>query len=467
VKKIMHVARREFMATVMTKGFVFGMLIAPAMIAVLIYIMPRMMLKAPPKTSGRVVVVDPTGRVAGTLAQYLAPEQFAERRAKERTKIEEKTPDAVRRQVKASPGGDAVMRQSLDAAMGEVPHISVVTLTPTADVEAAKEPLKAVLPKEGADASTDLALVVVHPDAIVREPGREKFGTYDLYVRAKLDDRLVDDVQDGLREAIVAGRLQAAGIEAGQLKGLTDVEKPKSKTVSAGGEETTNEVLNAVLPAVFMGLLLVSVLTSGQYLLTSTVEEKANRVVEVLLSAVSPMELMTGKILGQMAVGFLVLLLYAGLALLALVSFATIGLLDPVLLVYLLIFFVLAFFTISSMMAAIGSAVSEMREAQTLQAPVMMFLMIPWLLWMPISREPNSTLAVVLSFIPPLGNFVMQLRMTSTAPPPAWQAWLAIAVGAVGVYVALWFAAKVFRVGLLMFGKPPSFATLVKWARMS
>ena len=73
----------------------------------------------------------------------------------------------------------------------------------------------------------------------------------------------------------------------------------------------------------------------------------------------------------------------------------------------------------------------------------------------------------MLSFIPPLSNFVMLLRMTSRRPPPTWQAWLAIAVGAVGVYAAVWFAAKVFRVGLLMFGKPPSFGTLVRWARMT
>jgi len=263
----------------------------------------------------------------------------------------------------------------------------------------------------------------------------------------------------------VAARLKAAGVAS--VDGLTDVEKPKSRTVSAKGEEATNEFLNAMLPGVFMGLLIIAALSSGQYLLTSTVEEKSTRVVEVLLSAVSPMELMTGKILGQMAVGFLVLALYAGLGLLALISFASVGLLDPMMIVYLLIFFVLAFFTIAAMMAAIGASVNEMREAQTLMAPVMMFLMIPWLIWLPITREPNSTLAIVLSFIPPIGNFVMLLRMTSTAPPPAWQAWLAIAVGAAGVYAALWFAAKIFRVGLLMFGKPPTFGTLIKWARMS
>lgn len=467
MKRIFYVAAREFSATVMTKGFVFGVLITPAVLALMIYVMPRLITKAPPRMAGRIAVIDPTGRITATLSDYLAPERFAERRAKERQKIESATPEAMRRQVEASPAGREAMRQSMDAALGQVPHIQVEPLPAGADPEQAKGPLKTILPKGGADASTQLALIVIHDDAVQRREGQEKFGSYDIFVRDKVDDRLVDDIKAGVREGIVAARLEAAGLEPSRVKGLTDVEKPDSRTVSAEGERKTNEVLNAVLPAGFMVLLLVSVLTSGQYLLTSTVEEKSNRVVEVLLSAVSPMELMTGKILGQMAVGLLVLALYAALGLLALVSFATLGLLDPMLLVYLLIFYALAYFTIAAMMAAIGAAVNEMREAQSLQAPVMMFLMIPWLLWLPISREPNSTLAVVLSFVPPLGNFVMLLRMTSTAPPPAWQAWASIVVGAAGVYGALWFAAKVFRVGLLMFGKPPSLGTLIKWARMS
>jgi len=241
----------------------------------------------------------------------------------------------------------------------------------------------------------------------------------------------------------------------------------RSVTVTAEGERATNEVLNILLPAGFMVLLLVSVLTSGQYLLTSTVEEKSTRVVEVLLSAVSASELMTGKIIGQMAVGLVVLGLYAALGILALFSFAALGLLDPVLIVYLLVFFVLAYFSIAAMMAAIGASVNEMREAQSLMTPVMLVIMIPWILWMPISRDPNSVMAVVLSYVPPLSNFVILLRMTSSSPPPMWQAWLAVAVGALGVYGLLWFAAKVFRVGLLMFGKPPSLKTLIRWARMA
>jgi len=162
-----------------------------------------------------------------------------------------------------------------------------------------------------------------------------------------------------------------------------------------------------------------------------------------------------------------VLGLYAGLGILALFSFAAMGLLDPVLIGFLFIFFLLAYFSYAAMMAAIGASVSEMREAQSLMTPVMLVIMIPWIMWMPISRDPNSLLAIVLSYIPPVSNFVILLRLTSSSPPPLWQAWLAVAVGAAGVSVLLWFAAKVFRVGLLMFGKPPTLGTLIRWARMS
>lgn len=70
-----------------------------------------------------------------------------------------------------------------------------------------------------------------------------------------------------------------------------------------------------------------------------------------------------------------------------------------------------------------------------------------------------------MSFTPPINSFAMLLRMTPLSPPPAWQVWLSIAVGIASVFAALWFAAKVFRIGLLMHGKPPTFMTLLRWAR--
>ena len=89
----------------------------------------------------------------------------------------------------------------------------------------------------------------------------------------------------------------------------------------------------------------------------------------------------------------------------------------------------------------------------------------PWIVAFPIMREPESTMAVVLSFVPPVNSFVMMLRLASSNPPPAWQALLSIAIGVASSVLAIWFAAKVFRIGLLMHGKPPNIATLWRWVR--
>jgi ABC-2 type transport system permease protein len=97
--------------------------------------------------------------------------------------------------------------------------------------------------------------------------------------------------------------------------------------------------------------------------------------------------------------------------------------------------------------------------------PLMLSMMLPWILWWPIVQNPSSTLALVVSFVPPVNSFGMLLRVASSTPPPAWQVWLSIGFGVVGVFGALWVAAKVFRVGILMFGKPPDLRTLIRWLR--
>jgi ABC-2 type transport system permease protein len=463
MKKTLYVAIREVLATITTKGFIFGVLLTPALILAFIFLIPRLVIKGPPKIVGQVAIVDPTGDVAASLTAYLTPEQFVERRARAQQQIRE----LAQNEAGGSAAANAVLGGSLNATRGEVPQISTVNLAIGCDLEKEKIPLKLPISKRAGSPLPRLALVVIHPDAVRRDIAKETFGSYDLFVRSKLDDRLVDEIHAGIREAIGAARLRASGFDPKLVNDLTKVERAPSRVITAEGEQKSNRILNSILPIAFMVLLLVSVLTSASSLLTTTIEEKSNRVVELLLSAVSAMELMTGKILGQMAVGLLILVLYTGLGMVGLASFAMVGLLDPMLLAYLVVFFILAYFTVAALMAAVGSAVSELRDAQSLMMPVMVVFMVPWLLMAPISSQPNSMLAVILSFVPPIGDFVMLLRMASNTPPPIWQSWLAILVGAAGVYVALRFASKVFRVGLLMFGKPPTFGTLIRWARMA
>jgi ABC-2 type transport system permease protein len=221
------------------------------------------------------------------------------------------------------------------------------------------------------------------------------------------------------------------------------------------------------VPFSFLMLLWIAVMTSGQYLLTTTIEEKSNRIMEVLLSAVSPMQLMVGKILGQMGVGLLILVMYSGLGLGALISFKLMQVLDPSNLGLLVVYFFIAYFLIAALMAAIGAAVTEIHEAQSLIGPVIMVLVIVMALSPALIRNPNGDLAVALSLIPPFSPFVMVIRIAGTEAVPAWQVVASMVIGFASVLGAAWAAAKVFRIGVLMYGKPPNLATLVRWIRMA
>ena len=228
---------------------------------------------------------------------------------------------------------------------------------------------------------------------------------------------------------------------------------------------TTSASFLGMLPLALGVLLFVGIMVGGQGLMTSTIEEKSSRVVEVVLASVSPFELMAGKLVAQLGVGLISMGVYVGLGFLALFQFAMFGLVDPVLVVYLVVFYVLSYLVFGAVMMAIGAAVNEVNEAQSLFGPVMLVLMVPYMLSPIIGRAPNSTFATIASFLPPINTFVMMSRLASDAPPPVWQVLLTIAIGLAAAYATVWFAAKVFRIGLLMHGKPPNLATLVRWAR--
>lgn len=457
MKKIFYVASREFLATVLTKGFLVGVLMTPALLTIVFAVTPRLMSQRGTVLRGQVGVVDPTGRVIAELRATMAPAEIARRRAENARRALAAAPAAVRDIAGREEGATTL---AVNTALGAAPEFEIVERPSGGDVQNEK----AWLTGPG-DGSRRLALVVVHADAIDRSHDRPDYGAYDIFVPPTIDDRVETTIFESMREAIINVRMRAHGMDRQVIDAIVRVQRPQSVTVTLGNERATVGAFNRILPLAFTGLLLIGVLMGGQGLLTSTVEEKSSRVVEVLLSAISPIELMAGKILGQMAVSVVILAIYIGLALVALASFAMVGLIDPVLIFYLVVFFLITYLTIGSLMAAAGAAVNEMREAQQLAMPIILAMMIPWVLAAPIAREPNSTFSTVISFVPPVNTFAMLLRLTSTAPPPAWQVWATIVIGALSVVASVWFAAKVFRIGLLMYGKPPDFKTLMRWAR--
>ena len=453
VKKIGLIAGREFMAAVTNKGFLIGVLIMPAVVALLVAVMPRLMTASGTRIRGEVALVDPTGRVGPMLREALTPEAIRARRLR-----------TINRTVEAMSNGsvDELSRADTGAvgALGLPPEFHLVERAAAADLAAEKRWLTA----PSSTGLRPLALVVVKADAVEPAAGADGYGSYDLYVPPNTDERVESTLRDALRTAIVAARAAARQLDLAQIETMTLVATQPSMTVG-DVERRTSAGFNRLVPFVFVGLLVFGVMIGAQTLLTSTVEEKSSRVIEVLLSAVSPLELMAGKVLGQMAVSLLVLALYVGMGVLMLSSFAIVGLLNPWLIVYLVIFFLITYFLFASVFGAIGAAVNELREAQSLVTPIMLLLMVPWLMAAPVAREPNSTFAIALSFIPPVNTLAMMIRMASTSPPPLWQVWITIAIGLAAACAATWVAAKIFRVGLLMYGKPPNFATLVRWAR--
>lgn len=459
MNRMFQIAWREFASTALTKGFIIGGFVVPAVIlVVMITLLPILLKDEGPAIVGDVAIIDKSGVIAEEVKQRLSYDTLASA-----------TPDLSALEVDPENPPDAEDAAEIlsEVIPGSVPELTINVLDPDTDVEAAKEPLRV----GSADEGGLLALAVIDENAVttdeVDEEGVPQFGAYQLFVKPKLKDKVQSTIRRSLTDSIRESRLEQAGLSPAMIDSLTRVDAERTKLVTEEGERDEFEGMNMLLPGGFMILMMMAVMIGGQYLLTTTVEEKSSRVVEVLLSAVSPMQLMTGKIIGQLMVGLLIMVVYGGVGITGLIFAAMADVIEPMTLVWLLLFFLLAYVQIASMMAAVGSAVNEMREAQSLMTPVMAIIMIPYLLWMPVAMNPSGTFAVVCSFLPPVNSFMMIVRITSTEPPETWQVLVSLAISVVSSYVILVGAAKIFRVGLLMYGKPPDLKTLFKWIRMA
>jgi ABC-2 type transport system permease protein len=468
IAKIMRVAAREFASTAMTKGFIIGALVVPAVMAALIPVVMILAMSAqPPADTGTVYILDHSKEVLPTLENRLDPDAVKDRwidRFGEAAEMAEKfIPSA----------GGAAAERSLEQAASNIksPIFRIIPAGDDTDIEELKAELRnqvASKSKLADETEKLLAIVEIDIDATRKVNEEEGYGAYQAFFRPKLNEETVGEIKDGVRWSIRQKRYENADLDRTLIAEINSISARESKEITEEGErKEASGIASFAIPFASMLLLLIASMTGGQYLLTTTVEEKSNRVVEVLLSAVSPIELMTGKIVGQMGVGLSLLTVYNSVGIMALVFFNRGDLISPMTFVYFFIFFILAYFMFASLMAAIGSAVNDLREAQSLMTPVMIMMILPYIFFMPVIRAPNSMFSTIMSMIPPISPFIMIMRVSSTDAPPTWQVLLAILINLIGVLFFLWFAAKVFRVGLLMFGKPPNLRTLIKWIRMA
>ncbi|CAN5777952.1 hypothetical protein BH11PLA1_BH11PLA1_05380 [soil metagenome] len=481
------IALREFKSVVLTRGFLLGVVIMPVMLV--IAILGVNLLPKTPALAGRVVVVDRSGAALPLIQKRFgsavddeeaqqASQDFD--RQMDKSGIAKHVPSDAKAQGKeiavAAAGAGAELRiEPVTVAAGDEARLKELKSeigTGPIRVEANKDEAPGARPVD-----RRVALVVIPENAVtgtVLPDGTRTWPAHELSVHPRLDFEIAERINRRVAEALVDARIAAdprfkdAGLAPPAVRAAMEPHRAKVQSLNEQGDSKASAgALQIIVPLAFMLLMMMSVMTGGQYLMTALVEEKSSRVMEVLLSAVSPMQLMVGKIVGMMGVAMVILVVYGGAGMAGLVAFAMADLVEPIKLVWLGVYFLCAFFTVASLMAAIGSAVNDIREAQTLLSPVMMIVMLPWLLWMPISRAPNSTFSTVASFIPGLNPFVMVIRLGGSEEVPPWQLYVGALVGVLTAAGAAWCAAKVFRIGVLMYGKPPNLSTLVRWVRMA
>lgn len=415
MKKILKVARREYIETVKTKTFLIGILLTPVLIAGIIFISTRVQKYSMqgPRPDKNIIIVNLAEEISDDIDKVFNQYNKMESQRKivlKREKADFQNPGEQSEKLKES-----VRKGSFDGFL--------------------------IIDKN-----------------VLEGDGRAYF-----YTKNMTDITFGPSVQRLVNDAVINERCRMNNVSPELISRLRRWVPVDQIDLSSKRETKRNEIAVIMVPFFFLILMFFGIFTISQGLLLSVIEEKTSRVIEVLLSAISPLQLMAGKILGQSAVGFSLISIY-GIA--AYVTAFYRGMEDIVntgIVIYFIIYYFFGFLLISSMLAAVGSVCNTIKESQNLMGPIMILIITPMIVWLPITQHPDGTLAVVLSFIPPITPMVMILRI-AVQPNIGWfQIAASIVLLIISVPVVMWMSAKIFRTGILMYGKPPTIKELLHW----
>jgi ABC-2 type transport system permease protein len=423
VSEVLIVLQREFLERVRGKGFLLSTVLIPLFVGALT-LLPVLMGAGGGER--RIVVVDdaPAGIGAAVVASLGRPAPADDR-------------DAYTYRVEHAPGPLASQREALNGR---------------------------VLAEE-----ID-AYVYLSPD-VVRSNAVE-------YRAHNLSNFTVErDVRRAVSEAVQVARLREEGLDVAEVASLLRPVEVRTARVTERGEEAGSAQSTFFLGYVLGFMVYMLVLLYGINVMRSVLEEKTNRIAEVIVSSMKATHLMAGKILGVGAVALLQVSIWAAMGALAASRSGTIaarfGLpqdalsgmgVDPWMLASALGFFLLGFFLYAALFAAVGAAVNSEQEAQQFQTVALLPLVAPMIFITQVISEPLGTTATVLGLIPFTAPVTMPMRMAAAAVP-AWQIAASLAATLAMVLLVAWLAGKIYRIGILSTGKKPTLRELGHWLR--
>lgn len=419
--KIAIVAKREYATRIRSKGFWISTVALPVLMGASLVIPSLMTSKT--RATQRLAIVDTTGRYAQPLVESLEQEAENDQQIRFETEI-------------VAPGSDPeALRAELDARVLDESIQAWVWIDEAGLADNAVE-----------------------------------------YHAASVTNFLTQEsLERTLSHVVRRIRLEEQGYDAeviGQLMRLVELETVR---VTAEGGKAEGGLGGFALAIFLFMILYVTTLIYGNQVMLGVLEEKSSRVVEIMLSALTPLELMLGKLIGigligltQLAIWVAVLVALTAPAMTGVVAFLPEQEALPTVTVGIVLnflgLFLLGYFLYATFYAMVGSAFNNPQEAQQLASLAVIFVVLPWMFFMPVLNDPDSTLALVTSLIPIFTPTLMMLRI-AVKMPPAWQVALGYLLTAGLCLLMTWACARVYRVGILMYGKKPTLRELVRWAR--
>jgi ABC-2 type transport system permease protein len=447
MRKFFAVIKREYLQRVRTKFFIVATVLGPVMLA-LFTVVPVYVASINVGDATRLAVIDQTGKIYGRFHDALVDtedEDDDDSNSNSRVGINSNAQDRTQRTADLSKARFDVEQVTLDGR----------------SVEEVKRQLNERVRRSELD-----GYVVIPPDILAA--GKADFygrNTGDIFTRGVVAERL--------SRAVREERLTENKIDQRVLREASRRVTLNSTKISARGEE---KVSGSGFMVVFsFGMLIyISVLMYGQIVLGAVIEEKETRIAEILFSSMRSFPLMMGKLVGVSLVALTQLGIW-GLALLAFAGFSS-GMIGgssvnlphvpPIMFVYFVLYFLLGYFIYATVYALIGSMVTTTQEGGQLAMPIVLMLVAGFYFVFPIIRSPNSSLAFWASMFPFLAPITMMVRIT-TETPPAWQIILSLAIGFATVVGLIWLASRIYRVGMLMYGKKATIPEVLRWIRQA
>lgn len=448
MKKFLAVVKREYLQRVRTKLFIVATLLGPLVMA-LFGVVPALIFSIKAGGPVRVAVVDQTGRTYKRVSSSMLDE------------------DRDKDEPTASMASQDALNANRDERLRQIAKVQEdgLWLEEVSASGRSLDELKRELNER--IRSHDLDGYLILPSDLLQGGKAQFFGrnTGDLFTKGRLEA--------GLSRAVREERLTGANIDVKVVRELSQPVKLQAFKVGDKGEERdTGEGFVLVFASGF--IIYLTILMYGQVILGAVIEEKETRIAEILFSSMKPFPLMMGKLIGISLIALTQLSVW-GLAFAAFTLFG-VGVLTsqgvpvhipniaPTVFVYFALFFLLGYFIYSTIYALVGSIVTTAQEGGQLALPVILLLVVGFYLAFPVIRSPDSSFAFWVSMVPFFSPITMLVRIV-TQTPPFWQIALSLVIGFGTVVLLTWLASRIYRIGMLMYGKRATIPEVWRWVR--